>query len=175
MKLGGQPFREQPRFGSYLELINFIKIFFMYRFVLLLAVALFGFSLFLPVYAEKPDLLGYFAFLGGWMVGVNDIPTAISWFANVMFIISLWMILKRKNPKPYAAMVFGVLAIVFGLAILGAGKAFVGASETVGKLALGNAFYAWIGSFVLITLAAWLKRKHLASKAEPVNAQNQPA
>ena len=134
----------------------------MFRLVLLLSIAAFGLALFLPVYAEKPDLLGYFALLGGWMVGANDIPTAISWLANVMYFLAFIMILKRKNPRPKAAFVFAIFAIVFGAAILGAGTAYQGYSETVGKRALGTAFYARMASFLLMAIAAWLKMKKSA-------------
>ncbi len=143
----------------------------MFRVVLLLSIALFGWSLFLPVYADKPDLPGYLALLGGWMVGLNDIPTAVSWLANVMYILAFVMILKRKNPKPRAAFVYGILAVLLGAAVLGAGKAFVGYSETVGKLSLGMAFYAWMGSFILMCVAAWLKMKQPA--ANGVSAANE--
>lgn len=54
---------------------------------------------------------------------------------------------------------YSILAIAIGAAILGAGKAITGVSETVAKLSLGMAFYAWIASFVLMAVAAWFKRK----------------
>lgn len=138
----------------------------MFRLFLFLSLALFAYSLFLPVYAEKPDLLAYMALLGGWLVGANDPATAVSWFANVTFFIALILILKRKKPRAFAAFVFGLLSIALACSFLAAGKAFIGtnASQTVGKLAIGTAFYAWVGSFVLISIAAWFKMKTQSSK-----------
>lgn len=131
----------------------------MHRLLFLGSITLFVVSLFLPVYAEKPDLQAYWALMAGWMVGANDVPTAVSWFANVTYLLAIIFFIKRKNPKPKAAMIFGILSLVIACTFLAAGKAFVGASETVGKLSVGTAFYAWIGSFVLIILAAFMKSK----------------
>jgi hypothetical protein len=135
----------------------------MFRIFLFLSLILFAYALVLPVYADKPDLIGIMALLGGWMVALNDIPTAVSWLANVTFFFAIVMILKRKKPRPFAALVFSILSIVLACAILGAGKIVTGAttSQTVGKLAIGTAFYAWVGSFVLMAVAAWLKMKSL--------------
>jgi hypothetical protein len=135
----------------------------MFRIFLFLSLILFAYALVLPVYADKPDLMGIMALLGGWMVALNDIPTAVSWLANVTFFFAIVMILKRKKPRPLAALVFSILSIVIACAFLGAGKMVTGAttSQVVGKLAIGTAFYAWVGSFVLMAVAAWLKMKSL--------------
>lgn len=130
-----------------------------FRIPLLLSAGLYCFSLALPIYAPKPDLVGAYGLLGGWMVVMNDLATWVSWFANVTFFIALWNILKRKEPKPMRALIFSVLSLVLGLAILGAGTAVAGASEELGKMPMGYAFYAWIGSFVLLILASWIKYK----------------
>lgn len=143
----------------------------MSKFFFVGSILLFGLSLFLPVYAEKPDLVGYFALFGGWMIGANDIPTAVSWIANVLFIFAMISALKRKNPKPRLTFILAVLALIFALSFLGAGKAIVGASETVGKLSIGTAFYAWIGSFVLMIVSAWFRLKQ---KPDSLNQSEEP-
>ncbi len=83
------------------------------------------------------------------------------------------MILKRKKPRPLAALVFSILSIALACAILGAGKIVTGAttSQTVGKLAIGTAFYAWVGSFVLMAVASWLKMKSLQPSASAAPVQ----
>ncbi len=145
----------------------------MFRIFLFLSLILFAYALILPVYADKPDLIGIIALLGGWMVALNDIPTAISWLANVTFFFAIVMILKRKKPRPLAALVFSILSIALACAILGAGKIVTGAttSQTVGKLAIGTAFYAWVGSFVLMAVASWLKMKSLKPSASAAPVQ----
>lgn len=145
----------------------------MVRVLILLSLALFIISLFLPVYAEKPDLQAYWALMGGWMVGANDIPTAISWFANVTFIVALILIIKRKKPKATAALIFGVLSVILALCFLGAGQSYLGTgvSQTVGKLSVGSAFYPWVGSFILISIAAYLKIKAIKAKNTVSNAE----
>jgi hypothetical protein len=142
----------------------------MFRLFLLLSITAFGASLFLPVYAEKPDLIGLFALGMGWLVGVNDLATAISWLGNVMYILSVVMILKRKKPRPRTAFVFAIFAVLFGASILAAGKFFISVSETIDDLTLGAAFYAWMASFVLMVIAARLKMKKL-KPAPVVNEQ----
>jgi len=129
-----------------------------FRIPLILSIALFIGSLFLPVYYD-PAIPGYMALLGGWMTLLNDIPTAISWLANVTFIIAVVKILKRKEPKPFAALIFSVLSLCLGLAVLGAGMAFGGASKTMAKSAMGMGFYVWIMSFILLIIASWIKFK----------------
>jgi hypothetical protein len=129
-----------------------------FRIPLLLSVGLYVFSLFLPVYSGK-EIMGWLALLGGWMTGLNDLPSAVSWFANLTYIIALILILKRKKPKPFRAFIFAILSVVLGCGVLAAGKAFAGYSEIMGKLPMGFAFYAWIGSFILMALAAWIKFK----------------
>lgn len=141
----------------------------MYRLLLILSILLFLGSLFLPVYAEKPELYGLYALLAGWMTGLNDIPTAVSWLANVTYVFSILFFLRKKKPKALRSFIFGVLSIILSLGFLMAGKAFTGFSETVGKLTPGTAYYAWLGSFVAITAAAWMKHK---SKQAPVQPQN---
>lgn len=144
----------------------------MFRIFLFLSFILFAYALVLPVYADKPDLMGIMALLGGWMVGLNDIPTAVSWLANVTFFFAIVMILKRKKPRPLAAFVFSILSVVIACAFLGAGKMVTGVttSQVVGKLAIGTSFYAWVGSFVLMAVAAWMKMKSLkpVAPAAPV-------
>lgn len=129
-----------------------------FRIPLLLSIGLYVFSLFLPVYSEH-EIPGYMALLGGWMTGLNDIPTAVSWLANVTFFFGIVLILKRKKPRPLGALILGIFSLLFGLAVLAAGKAFTGASEIMAKSSMGTAFYAWIGSFILFIIAAWIKFK----------------
>jgi len=71
----------------------------------------------------------------------------------------LILILKRKKPKPFRAFIFSLFAIGLGLAILVSGKAFVGKSETLSKLPMAIGFYVWMGSFILMALASWIKFK----------------
>lgn len=132
----------------------------MHRLVFILAILLYLAALYLPVYSEK-SLQGFVALILGWMVGANDWATAISWFANVFFILGVIQFLKRKNPKPVRAMIYAVIALLVGLAVLGAGKAFVSkdSSQAVQNFSMGTAFYAWIGSFILLIIAAYLKSK----------------
>jgi hypothetical protein len=130
-----------------------------FRIPLVLAVALYGYSLTLPVYGANTGAQGWLALVGGWITVRNDIPTWISWFANITFIWAVIIMLQRKNPKPFRALILGVTSIVLGLAVLGAGKTVASASETMAKSPMGFAFYAWIGSFILISLAAWIKFK----------------
>lgn len=134
-----------------MEKINF-------RIPLLGAIALYLFSLFLPVYSGV-GAMGWLAVVGGWMVGANDIPSAIAWFANVTFIYSVILILKRKNPKPLKTVVVSVLSLIFGLVVFAAGMSFAGSSEFMAKASMGTGFYVWILSFVLMILAAWIKFK----------------
>ena len=129
-----------------------------FRLPLLLSIALFVGSMMLPIYSGN-TLPGYMALLGGWMVGLSEIPTAVSWLANVTYFFAVVMILKRKNPKPFAALVLSIVTIVLGLAILGAGKTVVGTSDFLAKAPMGEGFYVWMGSFVLILLASWIKFK----------------
>lgn len=129
-----------------------------FRIPLLLAIGVYLGSMVLPIYSGN-TLPGYMALLGGWAVGLNDIPTAISWFANVTFFLAVVMMLKRKNPKPFAALVLSIITIVLGLTVLAAGKTITGASEFLSKTAMGTGFYVWMGSFVLLLLAAWIKFK----------------
>jgi hypothetical protein len=143
----------------------------MFRVFFFLSLILFAYALVLPVYADKPDLIGIMALLSGWLVGLNDIPTAVSWLANVTFFFAIVMILKRKKPRPFAALIFSILSIVIACAFLGAGQMITGAttSQVVADLAIGTAFYAWVGSFVLMAVAAWLKMKSLKpSSTAPV-------
>jgi len=48
-----------------------------FRIPLLLSFGMYIASMVLPVY-QGNSIQGYFAFLGGWMVGLNDIPSAVS-------------------------------------------------------------------------------------------------
>lgn len=129
-----------------------------FRLPLLLSLALYLGSMMLPIYSGN-TLPGYMALLGGWVVGLSEIPTAVSWFANVSYFFAIVMILKRKNPKPFAALVLSIVTIVLGLTILAAGKTVTGASEFLSKASMGIGFYVWMGSFVLILLASWIKFK----------------
>lgn len=129
-----------------------------FRLPLLLSLALYAGSMMLPIYSGN-TLPGYMALLCGWMVGLSEIPTAIAWFANVSYFFAVVMILKRKNPKPFAALVLSIITIVLGLVILAAGKTVIGSSEFMSKASMGTGFYVWMGSFVLILLASWIKFK----------------
>ena len=96
-----------------------------FRIPLLGAIGLYLFSLFLPVYSGV-GAMGWLAVAGGWMVGANDFPSAISWFANVTFIYSIILILKRKKPKPLRTLLVSILSLVFGLVVFMAGMSFAG-------------------------------------------------
>lgn len=132
----------------------------MHRLVFLLSILLYLAALYLPVYSEK-SIQGFVALILGWMVGANDWATAVSWFANIFFILGVVQFLKRKNPKPTRAMIYGIVAVLVGLVVLAAGQAFVSkdSSQAVQNFSMGTAFYAWIGSFVLLVIAAYLKTK----------------
>ncbi len=132
----------------------------MHRLVFLLSILLYLAALYLPVYSEK-SIQGFVALILGWMVGANDWATAVSWFANIFFILGVIQFLKRKNPKPTRAMIYGIVAVLVGLVVLAAGQAFVSkdSSQAVQNFSMGTAFYAWIGSFVLLVIAAYLKTK----------------
>jgi len=133
-----------------------------FRIPLLLSLGLFGLALFLPVYGADSGTTakGWLALVGGWAVGVSDPPTAVSWFANVTFVFAVIFILKRKNPKPMATLIFAVASVILGCSFLGAGASFGGGnSEIMTKAPIGTSFFAWMGSFVMITLAAWIKYK----------------
>ena len=133
-----------------------------FRLPLILALGLFGLSLFLPIYGEGAGTTakGWLALLGGWAVGLSDPPTAVSWLANVTFILAIIMMLRRKKPRPMAALIFAVLSVVLGCSFLGAGASFGGGnSEIMAKAPIGTAFFAWMGSFIMLTLAAWIKYK----------------
>lgn len=143
----------------------------MYRLLILLSVASYGLSLYLPIYGES-TFQGVYALLLGWAVGANDWASAVSWLGNVFFIIGLILILKRKKPRPIGALICAVLALITGLAVLGAGQAFIGAesSKTIIKFSMGYGFYAWIASFVLLGIGAYLKKKSLSVKAATAEA-----
>lgn len=113
-----------------------------FRIPMLVALGLYLFSLTLPVYTTS-TLPGWMALALGWVVGLNDIPTAISWFANVTFIYSIILILKRKKPKPLRTLIMSFLSIIIGLIVLGAGRGFSseGASQVVGNFSMGMGFY----------------------------------
>jgi len=132
----------------------------MHRLVFLVSILLYLAALYLPVYSGK-SLQGFMALILGWMVGANDWATAVSWFANIFFFMGIIQYLKRKNPKPVRAMSYGVVALVLGLVILAAGKAFVSkdSSQAVQSFSMGTAFYAWLASFILLVVAAYLKSK----------------
>jgi len=130
-----------------------------FRLPLLLSIGLYFGSMVLPVYSSS-DFPGYMALLAGWMVGLNDIPTAISWFANVSFFFAVVMILKRKNPKPFSAFLLSIISIVLGCAVLAAGDTFsVGSSQFAKNAGMGTGFYVWMASFVLLLFASYIKFK----------------
>ncbi|MBK9190537.1 MAG: hypothetical protein IPM77_03000 [Crocinitomicaceae bacterium] len=58
-------------------------------------------------------------------------------------------------------MIYGIVAVLVGLVVLAAGQAFVSkdSSQAVQNFSMGTAFYAWIGSFVLLVITAYLKTK----------------
>jgi len=139
----------------------------MFRLFLFLSLVSFIISLCLPVYAGEQGKLGILAFLGGWTVFLNDVPTAISWLANVLYVFAVICIFKKKKPKPIAATVLAILALIFGCAIFVSGEILHGYSETLRSLPLGTAIYPWMSSFVLMAIAGLLKRKKLLVPVQP--------
>lgn len=129
-----------------------------FRLPLLVAIGLYLGSMVLPIYSGN-TLPGYMALLGGWTVGLNDIPTAIAWFANVSFFFGVVMILKRKNPRPFAALVLSIITVVLGLTVLAAGKTITGTSDFLSKAPMGTGFYVWIASFIVLLFASYIKFK----------------
>jgi len=56
--------------------------------------------------------------------------------------------------------VLSITTIVLAFTVLAAGDTFtVGTSQYAKTAGMGTGFYVWIGSFVLILLASWIKFK----------------
>lgn len=147
----------------------------LHRILFFLSFGLFIWSLFLPVYAEKEGLPAYFALFGGWMVGINDIPTAISWFANITYLLAIFTIIKRKKLKAKSALVYSIISILLACCFLLAGKAFTGSnvSEVTSKLSPGMAFYVWLSAFVVMAIASYLKLKARSEVKDTVESSHQ--